>query len=59
MRFREVRLRRDPNCPLCGASPTIKDLSIHREGQGEACDASENGHAAPAAAGASAARPGG
>ena len=29
MRFREVRLRRDPKCPLCGTSPTIKDLSIH------------------------------
>ena len=29
MRFREVKLRRDPNCPLCGTSPTIKDLSIH------------------------------
>ena len=23
MRFREVRLRRDPKCPLCGTSPTI------------------------------------
>jgi len=32
MRFREVRLRRDPNCPLCGSSPTIKDLTIHQEG---------------------------
>jgi adenylyltransferase/sulfurtransferase len=32
MRFREVRLRRDPNCPLCGTSPTIKDLSIHESG---------------------------
>ena len=32
MRFREVRLRRDPKCPLCGTSPTIKDLSIHHEG---------------------------
>jgi len=32
MRFREVRLRRDPNCPLCGSSPTIKDLTIHHEG---------------------------
>ena len=32
MRFREVRLRRDPKCPLCGTSPTIKDLSIHRPG---------------------------
>src|SRR5262249_8619701 len=26
MRFREVKLRRDPHCPLCGTSPTIKDL---------------------------------
>ena len=33
MRFREVRLRRDPKCPLCGDSPAIKDLSIHREGE--------------------------
>jgi adenylyltransferase/sulfurtransferase len=38
MRFREVRLRRDPNCPLCGSAPTIKDLSIHRGG-GDACAA--------------------
>ena len=22
MRFREVRLRRDPKCPLCGTSPS-------------------------------------
>ena len=29
MRFREVRLRRDPNCPLCGDAPVIRDLSIH------------------------------
>lgn len=34
MRFREVRLRRDPACPLCGTAPTITDLSIHREGAG-------------------------
>src|SRR6267143_376530 len=37
MRFREVKLRRDPNCPLCGTSPTIKDLSIHGE-TGGACE---------------------
>ena len=49
MRFREVRLRRDPNCPLCGSSPTIKDLSIHRAGAEAACDAPD-GHAAPATA---------
>jgi bacteriocin biosynthesis cyclodehydratase domain-containing protein len=43
MRFREVRLRRDPNCPLCGNSPKITDLSIHRTG-GDACAATPNGH---------------
>ena len=37
MRFREVKLRRDPKCPLCGTSPTIKDLSIHVNGGG-ACE---------------------
>jgi len=29
-RFREVRLKRDPDCPLCSAHPTITDLSTHR-----------------------------
>jgi adenylyltransferase/sulfurtransferase len=29
MRFREVRLRRDPKCPLCGEAPVIRDLAIH------------------------------
>jgi molybdopterin/thiamine biosynthesis adenylyltransferase/rhodanese-related sulfurtransferase len=38
MRFREVRLRRDPGCPLCGVSPTIKDLSGHPVGE-EYCEA--------------------
>ncbi len=27
--FRKVRLRPDPACPLCGKTPTIKDLSQH------------------------------
>ena len=36
MRFREVRLRRDPKCPLCGDAPVIRDLSIHAAGD-EAC----------------------
>ena len=49
MRFREVRLRRDSNCPLCGSSPTITDLSIHRAG-GDACAATPNGHPATTAA---------
>jgi adenylyltransferase/sulfurtransferase len=30
MRFREVRLRRDPGCALCGEGATIRDLSAHR-----------------------------
>ena len=44
MRFREVKLRRDPGCPLCGKAPTITDLSIHRHGEGNACDVGSNGH---------------
>ena len=49
MRFREVKLRRDPKCPLCGEHPTITDLSIHRDAA-DACAAGDNGHAAPAGA---------
>jgi adenylyltransferase/sulfurtransferase len=26
MKFREVKLRRDPQCPLCGENPSIKEL---------------------------------
>jgi bacteriocin biosynthesis cyclodehydratase domain-containing protein len=58
MRFREVKLRRDPNCPLCGTSPTIKDLSIHMAG-GEACSSSPNGHGEAAAPSTPTARAGG
>jgi adenylyltransferase/sulfurtransferase len=53
MRFREVKLRRDPKCPLCGTSPTIKDLTIHR-GTSDACAVTTNGHGEPAAAPAAA-----
>jgi hypothetical protein len=60
MRFREVKLRRDPKCPLCGTNPTIKDLSIHAEAAAGACEISPNGNEAPAAAGAvPSPRPGG
>ena len=65
MRFREVKLRRDPNCPLCGKTPTITDLSIHAEGAGQACAIGDNGPtrafgvgAPSAAVGAPAAKPG-
>jgi len=30
MRFREIRIRRDPDCPLCGANPTITELLNYR-----------------------------
>lgn len=26
MRFREMRLRRDPDCPVCGDAPTVREL---------------------------------
>ncbi len=26
MRFRELKLRRDPDCPVCGDNPTVKEL---------------------------------
>jgi adenylyltransferase/sulfurtransferase len=26
MEFRKVKLRKDPNCPLCGEKPVIKGL---------------------------------
>jgi hypothetical protein len=50
MRFREVKLRRDPRCPVCGERPTITDLSIHRQGAAAACAIEDNGHPAPAGA---------
>ena len=50
MRVREVRLRRDPNCPLCGEHPSITDLSIHHEGRAAACAIDGNGHPAAEAA---------
>jgi hypothetical protein len=59
MRFREVKLRRDPKCPLCGTSPTIKDLSIHVNGGG-ACEIATERHREGVAATVGAApKPGG
>ncbi len=55
MRFREVKLRRDPKCPLCGEHPSITDLSIHKEASA-VCAADDNGH--PVAAGVPAAKGG-
>jgi adenylyltransferase/sulfurtransferase len=27
--FRKIKVRPDPQCPLCGENPTIRDLSSH------------------------------
>ncbi|MBK1664977.1 adenylyltransferase [Rhodospirillum rubrum] len=36
--FREVRLKPDPACPLCGTQPTITDLSLHADqAEGSVC----------------------
>ncbi len=32
-RFRTIRLKRDPDCTLCGASPRITDLSAHADAE--------------------------
>jgi bacteriocin biosynthesis cyclodehydratase domain-containing protein len=40
MRFREVKLRRDPKCPLCGEQPVIRDLTIHATHADDACEIS-------------------
>jgi sulfur-carrier protein adenylyltransferase/sulfurtransferase len=31
MRFRELRLRKDPDCPICGTHPTIHELIDYQE----------------------------
>ncbi len=31
MKFRELRLRKDPDCPLCGENPTIHELIDYEE----------------------------
>jgi molybdopterin/thiamine biosynthesis adenylyltransferase/rhodanese-related sulfurtransferase/molybdopterin converting factor small subunit len=31
MRFRELKLRKDANCPVCGTAPTIKELIDYEE----------------------------
>src|SRR5436309_2761046 len=31
MRFREMRLRKDPSCPICGENPSIRELVDYEE----------------------------
>ncbi len=35
--FRNVRVKPDPSCPLCGENPTITDLTSHLATAGEGC----------------------
>ena len=49
MEFREVTLKRDPDCPVCGERPTIKELvdyeefcGLGRGGEAEAAASSEH-----------------
>ncbi len=34
--FRNIKVKRDPGCPLCGTNAEITDLSIHQHKDGEA-----------------------
>ena len=36
-RFRDIKLRPDPSCALCGPNATIKELSAHGTPEGPAC----------------------
>lgn len=31
MKFRELKLRKDPNCPVCGENPSVKELIDYEE----------------------------
>ena len=39
MKFRELKLRRDPACPVCGDHPSIKGLIVYEEFCGVVSDA--------------------
>ncbi len=41
MKFREVRLRRDPGCPVCGEKPSIR--TVHDGAVAFACSATGGG----------------
>jgi hypothetical protein len=47
MKFRELKLRRNPECPVCGDNPTVKELIDYQEfcgiPQQKAAEAQEQG----------------
>jgi molybdopterin/thiamine biosynthesis adenylyltransferase/rhodanese-related sulfurtransferase len=42
MKFRELKLRRDPQCPVCGEHPTIKELIDYEQFCGIAPETEQN-----------------
>ena len=50
MRFRELKLRRDPDCPVCGDHPTVTELIDYDQfcGVAPAADAGTTGSGVPA-----------
>ena len=52
MRFRELKLRRDPECPVCGDNPTVRELIDYEQ----FCGVPGGVTSAPAAEPATAAR---
>jgi sulfur-carrier protein adenylyltransferase/sulfurtransferase len=44
MRFRELKLRRNPECPVCGDNPTIKELIDYHQFCGVPQDEEEETH---------------
>jgi sulfur-carrier protein adenylyltransferase/sulfurtransferase len=54
MKFRELKLRKDPDCPACGTHPTVTELidyeqfcGIHPEPQGDASGVQMSGEITP------------
>jgi molybdopterin/thiamine biosynthesis adenylyltransferase/rhodanese-related sulfurtransferase len=46
MKFRELKLRKDPNCPICGENPTITELIDYQQFCGIPQQEEENDHSA-------------
>jgi sulfur-carrier protein adenylyltransferase/sulfurtransferase len=47
MRFRELRLRKDPDCPVCGTHPTVRELVDYKQLCGIAPLAPDSGIPSP------------
>ena len=45
MKFRELKLRKDPDCPVCGTHPTVTELIDYEQFCGVAPAAADGGRA--------------